>query len=164
MSQTQGTKAQGRPWHLWVIGIVGFLWSSIGVFGLVATQTKFEPVMGRYPAEQVEYFYNFPQWSVGFWAIGVFGGVFGCLLLLLRNRLAVGVLLASTIGAIVSNGYGMLFAGGMEVMGGPVSLVFPTVIVIIAALLTLYARAMCMKIMQGMFLVAATCTLPVEAQ
>ncbi len=145
MSEAQGTKAQGRPWHLWVIGIVGFLWSSIGVFAFVATQTKFEPVMGQYPAEQVEYFYSFPAWSVWFWAIGVFGGVIGCLLLLLRNRLAVGVLLASTIGAIVSNCYGMLFGGGMEVMGGPVALIFPTIIVIIAAFLTLYARAMCKK-------------------
>jgi hypothetical protein len=78
MSEAQENRTPGRPWDLWLIGIVGGLWSSIGVFG----------------------------------------GVLGCLLLLHKNRLAFHVLLASVIGAIVSNLGGRFLLGGMEAMAG----------------------------------------------
>ena len=89
------SKAQGRPWHVWLIGIVGGLWSSMGVISFMLTQMNVEAVMSRFPPQQREYFESFPWWAVAFWAIGVFGGVIGCLLLLLKNRLAFQVLLAS---------------------------------------------------------------------
>jgi len=81
-------------------------------------------------------------WAVAFWAIGVFGGVIGCLLLLLRNRLAFHVLLASVIGAIVSNLGGLFLLGGMEVMSETSALGFTAFPIIFAAILAYYARAM----------------------
>jgi len=72
----------------------------------------------------------------------VFGGVIGCLLLLLENRLAFHVLVASMIGTIVVNLGGLFLLGGMEVMvetGGLGFTVFP---VVFAAFLAYYARAM----------------------
>jgi len=137
--------ARRRPWHLWVIGVVGGLWSSMGVVSFVLTQMKVEAVMSQFPPQQREYFESFPLWAVAFWAIWVFGGVIGCLLLLLRNRLAFPVLLASVIGAMVSNLGGLFLLGGMEVMaetGGLGLTVYP---VIFAAFLAYYARAMSKK-------------------
>ncbi len=145
MSDAQETKSQGRPWHLWLVGIVGFLWSSIGVLSFMLVQMNVEAVMSQYPPEQREYFESFPLWAVAFWAIGVFGGVLGCLLLLLKNRLAVHVLFASVTGAIVSNLGGLFLLGGMEAMGGAGALGFAVFIIIFAAFLALYARAMCKK-------------------
>src|SRR6185295_803344 len=103
MVEAQGTTTPGRPWHLWLIGILGGLWSSIGVVSFVLTQMRVEAVMSRFPPQQRAYFESFPLWAVAFWAIGVFGGVIGCLLLLLKNRLAFPVLLASVIGVTVCN-------------------------------------------------------------
>jgi hypothetical protein len=145
MSEAQGTKTPGRPWHLWLIGIIGGLWSSIGVISFMLTQMNVEAVMSRFPPQQREYFESFPLWAVAFWAIGVFGGVIGCLLLLLKNRLAFHVLLASVIGAIVSNLGGLFLLGGMEVMGGTSALGFTVFPIIFAALLAYYARAMSKK-------------------
>ena len=139
---SQGTKTPGRPWHLWLIGIIGGLWSSIGVLSFMLTQMNVEAVMSQFPPQQRQYFESFPWWAVGFWAIGVFGGVIGCLLLLLKNRLASPVLLASVIGASVANLGGLFLLGGMEVMratGAVGMTVFP---VIFAAFLAFYARAM----------------------
>jgi hypothetical protein len=141
VSDARGTKTPGRPWHLWVIGIIGALWSSMGVVSFVLTQMKVEAVMSRFPPQQREYFESFPWWAVAFWAIGVFGGAIGCLLLLLRNRLAFPVLLASLIGTIVCNLGGLFLLGGMDVMretGGLGFTVFP---IVVAALLAYYARA-----------------------
>ena len=145
MFDAQGTTTPGRPWHLWVIGIIGGLWSSIGVVSFMLTQMNVEAVMSRFPPQQRAYFESFPLWAVAFWAIGVVGGVIGCLLLLLKNRLAFAVLLVSLIGAIVSNLGGLFLLGGMEVMretGGLGFTVFP---VILAAVLAYYARAMSQK-------------------
>jgi len=145
MSDEQKTTVPGRPWHSWVVGIVGFLWSSIGVMSFLLVQLRVEAVMGQYPADQREYFETFPFWAVAFWAIGVFGAVLGCLLILLKKRLATPILLASVIGAIVSNLGGLFLLGGMEAMGGTGALGFAVFIIIFAAFLTLYARAMTKK-------------------
>jgi hypothetical protein len=142
MLEAQWTITPGRPWHLWVIGIIGGLWSAIGVVSFMLTQVRVEAVMSRFPPQQREYFESFPLWAVAFWAIGVFGGAIGCLLLLLKNRLAVHVLLASVIGATVCNLGGLFLLGGMEVMretGGLGFTVFP---IIVATFLAYYAQAM----------------------
>jgi hypothetical protein len=145
MSEAQGTKTPGRPWHLWLIGIIGGLWSLMGVISFMLTQMHVEAVMSRFPPQQRAYFESFPLWAVALWAIGVFGGVIGCLLLLLKNRLAFPVLLASVIAAVVFNLGGLFLLGGMEVMretGGVGFTLFP---IVFAAFLAYYARAMSKK-------------------
>jgi hypothetical protein len=146
MSAAQKAVTQSRPWHLWLIGVVGFLWNSIGAVSFVLTQLNVEAVMSEYPAEQRAYFVGFPLWANAFWAIGVFGGVIGCLLMLLQRRLAVPVLFASVIGAIVSNFGGLFFLGGMEVMRATdslgFSLFFAVFISVFAAFLAYYARTL----------------------
>jgi hypothetical protein len=145
MVEAQGTAIPGRPWHLWLIGIIGGLWSSMGVVSFMLTQMKVEAVMSRFPPEQREYFESFPLWAVAFWGIGVFGGVIGCLLLLLKKRLAFPVLLASLIGAIVSNLGPLFLLGGLEVMRGTNALGFTAIPIGFAAFLAFYARAMSKK-------------------
>jgi hypothetical protein len=132
----------GRPWHLWVFGIIGALWSSMGVMSFMVTQMNVEAVMSRFPPQQREYFESFPLWTVGFWGIGVFGGVIGCLLLLLRHRLAVHALIASAIGTIVSILGGLFLLGGMKVMVETDAMGLTLFPIIVAAFLAVYARAM----------------------
>lgn len=145
MIEAQETMAAGRPWHLWLIGIIGGLWNSMGVLSFILTQMNVEALMSRFPPQQREYFESFPLWTVAFWAISVFAGVIGCLLLLLKNRLAFHVLLVSLIGALVYNLGGLFLLGGLDVMRetdglGPT--IFP---IIFAAFLTYYAHAMSKK-------------------
>jgi hypothetical protein len=142
MSEAQGMKTPGGPWHLWLVGIIGSLWSSIGVISFTLTQMNVEAVMSRFPPQQREYFESFPLWAVAFWAIGVFGGLIGCVLLLLKNHFAFHVLLASVIGAIVSSLGGLFLLGGMEVMVETSALGFTVFPIISAAFLAYYARAM----------------------
>jgi hypothetical protein len=140
MADANATTNPGRPWHLWLIGIVGTLWSLMGTVSFALTQLNVEAVMSRFPEQQREYFASYPLWADAFWAIGVAGGVIGCLLLLLRNRRAYPVLLASLIGIAVSSLGGLFLLGGMEVMqetGGLGLTLFP---VAVAALLAYYAR------------------------
>ena len=151
MFEAQGTTTpvRGAPWHLWLIGTIGGLWSLMGVLSFMLTQMNVEAVMSRFPPQQRAYFESFPWWAVACWAIGVFGGVIGCLLLLLKNPrgrgLAFPVLLASLIGTIVCNLGGLFLLGGMKVMGGTSDLGLTLLPIIIAAFLACYAGAMSKK-------------------
>ena len=130
------------PWHLWAIGIVALLWNAMGARDFVMTQTKNEAYMSGFTSEQLEFFYGFPFWLVAVWAIAVWGGVLGALLLLLRKRLAVPVFLASFVAMVITTIHNYGFSNGLEVIGDPFSLSFTAVIFLIALALFLYARAM----------------------
>ena len=40
MSDSETGKVGKAPWHLWVVGVVGFLWSAMGALDYVMTQSK----------------------------------------------------------------------------------------------------------------------------
>ena len=142
MSDAEETTKERTPWHLWLVGVVGLLWSAMGALDYVMTQTRNEAYLSEFTPEQLAFFLGLPAWIDAAWAIGVWGGVVGCLLLLLRRGVAVWVLLASFIAAVLTAIHNYLFANGMEVMGGAFALVFSAVILIVALALPLYARAM----------------------
>ncbi|MDQ8164284.1 MAG: hypothetical protein P3A28_00815 [Gemmatimonadota bacterium] len=131
-----------RPWHLWVVGILGGLWSVIGLMSLMVTQLNVEAVMSGFPPEQRAYFDSFPLWADGLWGVGVFGGVIGCVALLLRNRLAFPLLVLSAIGAIGSNLGGLFLLGGYEVMGKTDGLGFSMIPIGFGVGMAYYAGAM----------------------
>ena len=130
------------PWHLWVVGVAAVLWNAVGALDYVMTQTRNAQYMAGFTAEQLAFFYGLPPWTVAAWAIGVWGGVLGSLLLLLRKAIAAWVFLASLIGVVLTTFQNYVLSNGMEVMGGPGSVVFTAVIFFIAVGLYLYARAM----------------------
>lgn len=141
MPEHDAGSSQRVPWHLWVVGVFGLLWDSMGAFDYVMTQTRNESYMGQFTPEQLEFFYGFPAWVVFFWAIAVWGGLGGSVLLLLRRRLAEPVLLGSFMAMVVTAVHNFLLSNGLEVMGGA-GAVFSVLIFVFALGLWLYARAM----------------------
>ncbi|QJB68509.1 hypothetical protein [Parasphingorhabdus halotolerans] len=92
------------PRHLWVVGIIATLWNSGGALDYTMTQTRNESYMASFTPEQLDYFYNFPAWADGVWALGVWGAFIGSLLLLFRSRFAVPsfwISLAGLIGSVI---------------------------------------------------------------
>jgi hypothetical protein len=142
MSDSTGTVTRSAPKHLWIVGIVALLWSAMGAFDYLMTQTRNDAYMSNFTPEQLEFFYGLPAWTVAFWAVGVWGEMLGAILLLLRNKLAVWAFVASLTGAAVSMFQNYVLDAGMEVVGDPVSLGFAVVIIAAAGALLLYARAM----------------------
>ena len=85
MTKSQSNSSVKAPWHLWVVGIAGLLWSVMGVMDYVMTKMRNEEYMAAFTLEQLEFFYGFPIWVNAAWAIAVWGGVIGTILLLLRK-------------------------------------------------------------------------------
>ena len=141
MSEAAVVTQERPPRHLWVVGAAGLLWNLVGAFDYLMTETHNASYMAKFTPEQLEYFYGFPTWVVAAWAIAVWGGVLGTLLLLLRKRLAAPVLLTSFLAMVATSIHNFLLSDGVAVMGGG-AVAFSGLIFAIALGLWLYARSM----------------------
>jgi len=134
------SSAQARtPMLLWVVGILALLWNAFGCYDYLMTNTHNAAYLASFPADQLAYFNSLPSWLTAFWAIGVWGGLAGSILLLMRSRHAVLVFGLSLIGAVVGMGYQMFVATMPESLKAGFMGFMPWVIIGIAALLFWYA-------------------------
>jgi len=129
------------PIHLWIVGIVSLLWNMVGAYDYLMTQTKNESYMAQFEQAQLDYFYGFPIWVEATWALAIWGGVLGSILLLVRKSLAVPVFMVSFAAMVITAIYNFGLSNGMEVMGTG-GFVFTVVIFFVALGLWLYSRAM----------------------
>ena len=142
MSDQDETINASTPWHLWAVGVTTLLWNSGGAYDYFMTQTKNEAYMSAFSAEELAFFYGFPAWVDATWAIAVWGGLLGSLLLLFRSRYAVWAFAASLAAMVITTFQNYVLSNGMEVMGSAFALVFTIAIFLIALGLFLYSRAM----------------------
>jgi len=132
------------PAHLWVIGILALLWNALGAFDYIATQYRLDFYMSQFNAEQLEYFYNFPAWADGSWAIAVWGSLLGTIGLLLRKAWAIWLFGAAIVCLAINTVYNFMVSNGIEVMGRA-AVIVTGVIWVIALFLFFYARSLAAK-------------------
>ena len=138
------------PVHLWIVGVLACLWNGFGCFDYLMTRTRgaayVESMMHTDQGEAIMAYINaFPAWAAAGWGLGVWGGLLGAILLLMRHRWAVPVLLVSLMGAIVGMAYQLANPSGIAEMSESINAVMPYVIILIAIALFIYARAMRIK-------------------
>lgn len=93
-----------RPWWFWIIIVLFLLWSLIGVGMYLAEHMMSDAAYGEaFGVELVALRDLVPWWATAGYAIGVWGGLLGVILLMMRKRLAVPIFLASLIGAIIGH-------------------------------------------------------------
>lgn len=117
---TVEARETGRtPWSLWAVGVAGLLWNGFGGYDYMMTQTRGAAYLREmgFTEAQTAYFLAMPAWMEAVWAIGVWGGVLGTVLLLVRSRFAVHAFAASLAGLLVSLLYTYLLSDGLSVMG-----------------------------------------------
>ena len=120
----------------------GLAWNLFGAVQFVGTLTATETSLidtGLTP-EQAAVMTGYPAWMTVAFGVGVFGGLAGCALLLLRHTAAQMVLLVSLV-AYVALWIGDAVHGVFAAMGMPQVVILTTVVLIAAALYAL-ARAM----------------------
>ncbi len=117
MTDTAKSKS-GAPWHLWVVGIVGVLWNAYGCYDYLMTTTGGEEYLRSYgmSEEVIAYFTSMPSWMTGVWAVGVWGGMLGSILLLLRMKWALHVFVVSCAAFVFSLIYTYVLSNGASVL------------------------------------------------
>jgi hypothetical protein len=114
----------------------------MGAMDYLMTQMENESYMAKFTPEQLDYFYSFPIWVTASWALAVWGGVAGGVLLLLRNRFAVHAFLVSLVSMVITTIHNYGISNGLEVVGDAGALAFTAVIFLAAVALYVYARSM----------------------
>ena len=141
------TSAQARtPIHIWIVGILALLWNGFGCYDYFMTRTSgaayIDSMMHTDQGSAIMAYINgFPIWVSAAWGFGVWGGLAGYILLVMRSRHAVAAFAVSAIGAVVGLGWQILNPSGIAEMSETVNRVMPYVIIVVAVALFLYARA-----------------------
>ena len=112
-------KKVGRiHWSFWAIGAIALIWNVMGVINFFMQMNP--DVLTAYRESERGIIEGRPAWATVGFAIAVFGGALGCLLLLLRQSAAYYLFIASLLGVIVTMihtlGVGIDFGLG-EILG-----------------------------------------------
>lgn len=123
----------------WIISIIALIWNLMGVFAYIAQVNMSDEIIAALPEAERTLYENVPAWVTGAFAIAVFGGALGCILLLLRKKLATSVLIISLIGIIAQMIYNFGMSKAAEVYG-PGGMIMPAMVVLIGVFLVWYAK------------------------
>ena len=93
------------PIWFWIISAIALIWNGMGVMQYLQQAYNTESFQAMCTPEQLEMYANLPSWYTAVFAFAVFGGLLGCIALLLRKKFAYTLLLISLIAAIIQMSY-----------------------------------------------------------
>jgi hypothetical protein len=129
-----------RPtWHFWGVGLLSLVWNGLGAFDYVMTKSHNAGYLAAFNAEQRAWFDSYPPWMEAAWAVGIWCGVLGSLLLLLRSRWALPAFVLSLAGLAVATLYQYGVGTMPESLRTRGGMAFTAALWIVAALLVRYA-------------------------
>ncbi len=136
MTEQAGSFVNTPPTWFWVVSGVGLVWNLIGVAAFVGQMTM---DLNTLSAAERAFYESTPAWATVAFAVAVFGGVLGCVGLLLRKGWAFAMLVACLLGIVVQDGHSIFIGDGIEVFG-PAGFILPLFTFAIAAALAGFAR------------------------
>ena len=141
------TARQATPVHVWIVGAVSLLWSCFGAYDYTMTRMRntdyiASAMPGVDPNAALAWVDAMPLYAQFGWGLGVWMGLAGAVLLLMRHRWAVWAYGLSFVGAVLGLGYQIALAPPLPGADTPMMKTMPYVIIAVALALFLYARAM----------------------
>lgn len=123
----------------WIIGVIALIWNLMGVFAYITQVNMTDEVIAALPDAERALYENVPAWVTGAFAIAVFGGALGCVLLLFRKKLASLVFIISLVGIVAQMVYSFMLSKAAEVYG-PGGMVMPVMVVLIGVFLVWHSK------------------------
>ena len=115
------------------------LWNGIGVAAFFSQLMMTPEMIAQLPEAQQAVYRDIPVWSYSAYALAVFGGLTGSILLALGKKLAFPVLVISLAGVIVQQYYNFVVIDAISIMGWGI-VVMPVIVTSIALLLVLISQ------------------------
>lgn len=137
------TPRAATPWWHWVVSVIAVLWNGYGGYDYVMSKTQgatYYHQMGMTDA-QIAFMNGYPFWMNVVYAIGIWGGVLGAVLLLVRSRFAFHALAASLAAFLLSLVYTYGLSNGASLMSQP-AIIMQCVVLVGCVALAWYAWAM----------------------
>lgn len=121
------------PIWYWIISVIALVWNGMGVNAYLQQAYDTESYRTMYTQEQLDIAANLPAYITAAFAIAVFGGTLGSILLLLRKKLASTVFYISLLAVIVQMGY-------LLINGYASSIVMTIMIIVFAIFLAWFSK------------------------
>ncbi|WP_430927476.1 hypothetical protein [Polaribacter marinivivus] len=123
----------------WVISILAIIWNLIGVIVYLGQAYMTDDMKALMTEEQLAIIENSPIWATAAFAIAVWFGLLGSILLTLRKKLSKSVLYISLLGVIVQLIYNFFMSNAIEVYGTQ-GIIQPLITLAISLFLVSYAK------------------------
>jgi hypothetical protein len=131
MSDVIGARAPG--WFR-LLAVLGLAWNAFGVYMYLSKVGMFgDPLAGLDQAHR-GLAATVPSWVTGAFAVAVFAGLLGTLLLVMLKRLAKPLLILSLLAVLVQCGW-IVFISNARAVEGNMAMMMPGLITIVAILL-----------------------------
>lgn len=123
----------------WIVSAIALVWNLMGVMAYIAQVTMSAEALQALPDNERALYESVPAWATAAFAIAVWGGALGSILLLIRRKWATAVLIISFSGIVVQMIHSFFMSNSIEVFG-PGGMVMPVMILIIGAYLIWFSR------------------------
>jgi len=131
----------GRPTtNFWIIGGAALVWNLIGLVFYIGQVTLTPEALAKMSEAQQEFFTGTPAWATAAFATAVNAGALASLFLLLRKSWAVPAFAISLLAVIIQDVDAFLLRDAFSVVGVN-GIILPSMVLVIAVALLLYARA-----------------------
>ena len=129
-----------KPSNLfWVISSIALVWNLMGVFNYLDQAFMTDKILETLPKEQQILYQDVPAWVTAAFAIAVFFGTLGSLLLLLKKKIATTFFIISFLGIVGQMSYGLLIDQNSDSYG-PMGIALPIIIIAFGGYLIWYSR------------------------
>ncbi|MAT89481.1 MAG: hypothetical protein CMC35_02210 [Flavobacteriaceae bacterium] len=128
----------------WIIAVVALLWNLMGVFQYLVSTVMKDMVSEAYGETELELLNALPSWYNIVFAVAVFAGLLGTILLLLRRKAAKPLFLLSMLAVLFQMGYWLFATEAMEMLGVQAA-IMPMVVIAIAIFLYFYSKGAVQK-------------------
>ena len=129
-----------KPSNLfWVISSIALVWNLMGVFNYLDQVFMTDKVLETLPKEQQILYQDISAWVTAAFAIAVFSGTLGSLLLLLKKKIATTFFIISFLGIVGQMSYGLLIDQNSDSYG-PMGIAMPIIIIAFGGYLIWYSR------------------------
>lgn len=122
------------PKWYWILVVILLLWNLMGVGSFFQHTMISQEALDAMPANEAELYGKYPLWTHIAFALSVFGGVLGCIGLLLRKKWSKTILIISFVSIIVQMAHSLFIAKATEVYG-PGAVVMPIMVILIGVFL-----------------------------
>lgn len=124
-------------WSFWVICVVALIWNVMGSANFIMQMNP--DMLAQYPEAAKSLIASRPMWATGAFAIAVFVGVIGDILLILKKATAFYLFVISFLGVIVTNIHTFQVSSAIDIWIGSLMSLF------IAAFLIWYSQLVTRK-------------------
>jgi len=124
----------------WIIGIIALFWNAMGVYNYLIQAYKTEAFTSSVNESQLALMDSMPIWNTALFAIAVFSGLIGTILLLMKKKTAIPLFLISFITATIMQLYWLFGTDAIEVFSEKMPYLMPIIVIVFCAFILWYSK------------------------